>query len=118
MNIGAIIVSQFISFFFWGIFGFYLNKVVKHRYGKKEDCCYCLEMPNKKRTKTIPAANEQDTIESSLENEDTVEPVDDDLRSRPGIHIRSISKFFPSPTKGGQPIKAVDHFSVSMYEFQ
>jgi len=89
--------------------------VVKHRYGKKEDCCYCLEKPNKNLNKTIPTEIENETTQSSLENEDNIEAVDEELRSRPGIHIHSISKFFPPPIKDGQPIKAVDNFSVSLY---
>ena len=89
--------------------------MVKHRYGKKEDCCYCLEKPNKASSVVIPDVSSEEALQASVENDENVEPVDDELRSRPGIHIRSISKFFPSPTKGGQPIKAVDHFSASMY---
>lgn len=32
--------------------GYYLNKVVKHRYGVQEKCCYCLDP--KRGAKVLP----------------------------------------------------------------
>lgn len=111
VSMGMIMVCQFISFFFWAFFGFYMNKVVKHRYGKKEDCCYCLEKPGKKNSEIIPI----DAKDAEMQSDERIEQVDDEIKSRPGVHIRSLSKFFPSPVKDGQPIKAVENFTASLY---
>ena len=39
------LVALFVSGFLFQYLGFYFNKVVKHRYGVKEKCCYCLSAP-------------------------------------------------------------------------
>ena len=57
VNTGILIVSLIIAGFVYLYLGFYLNKVVKHRYGKREECCYCI-----KNNRIIPVetAEEED----------------------------------------------------------
>ena len=38
-------MALFVSGFLFQYLGFYFNKVLKHRYGVKEKCCYCLIAP-------------------------------------------------------------------------
>lgn len=56
----------FLAGFFFVYLGYYLNKVVKHRYGVREKCFYCLR-PGRAGTKVAPTdvdTEEIDTMES------------------------------------------------------
>ena len=59
VNLGILLLSLLVAGFGYIFFGFYINKIIKHRYGKKEDCCYCV-----KKNKTIPTEvdDEEDSI--------------------------------------------------------
>lgn len=46
MNVGLVLLCLLLSGIFWIFFGYYLNKVWKHRYGKREKCCFCLNPQN------------------------------------------------------------------------
>lgn len=54
VNTGALLITLLISGFGWIFFGYYLNKVVKHRYGRREKCCYCVSEDYCNRHKIIP----------------------------------------------------------------
>ena len=52
MSTGWLLVSCFVSGLMFLYLGYYLNKVVKHRYGVQEKCCYCLDP--KRGAKVLP----------------------------------------------------------------
>ncbi len=117
VNLGIILLSLLIAGFGYIFFGFYINKVIKHRYGKKEDCCYCV-----KHNKTIPTevdGEEEDVIlsvfsYSSYKNQDSIEPVEKEVAQRDGVFIHHLSKSFPPAKKGGEPTVAVNDFSAAL----
>ena len=50
---GLVMLCLLFSGIVWIFFGYYLNKVWKHRYGKQEKCCYCLD-PKHCKNKILP----------------------------------------------------------------
>lgn len=104
-------MTQLVSFIFWAFFGYYINKVKKHRYGTKESCCFCLEK-HENNTKVSP--DQTETMEIDLMQSDTVEAVDAETRSLPGVRIYSLSKSFPPEKKDGKPTVAVKAFSAAL----
>lgn len=120
VNAGGLMVAIFVSGIVYLYLGYYLNKVVKHRYGKREECCYCI-----KNNHIIPieSMEEEDPAISVLLNElsnlqDSIEPVDPDVASRDGVFIHKICKSFPPSKKGESPIVAVDNFSAALQLFE
>lgn len=116
VNLGIILISLILSAVGYVFFGFYLNKIVKHRYGKREECCYCI-----KNNKIIPIdSNEEDPavlvrFGFGYNIQESIEPVSEEIASRDGIHIHHITKSFPPSKKNDPPIVAVKDFSASLY---
>lgn len=64
VNTGILLLSLLVAGLAYLYLGYYLNKVVKHRYGKREECCYCI-----KNNRIIPVdAEEEDPAVSVTMN--------------------------------------------------
>lgn len=50
---GLVLLCLLLSGIVWIFFGYYLNKVWKHQYGKQEKCCFCLD-PKNCKSKVLP----------------------------------------------------------------
>ena len=122
VNTGALLITLLISGFGWIFFGYYLNKVVKHRYGRREKCCYCVSEDYCNRHKIIPEnfnTNDIDdmcgvVVGQDSDNQENIEAVDREIRERDGIKISHLTKSFPPAVKNNPPIVAVADFSVAL----